>query len=178
MSSPGPSLEKSLQDLSTDARQSFPTPPRVHWFGLVLAGFVVNATGEWLSRRTGLPLLKELLSSEVFLYVWLCVQASFVQKLKPEKATLLTTLTGGTLLLAAFLMQDQQRYKILIGSLAIGGSILLLVDLFRMRRVLEDHYNSVEPYGLSLNSLWLLLFGPLYLQYHLLKIAMWKDKQS
>ena len=187
MSSPGPSLEESLSSLSsTDPsefgtsgmrRSSFPTPPRVHWFGLVLMGGVVNFAGIWLSRRTGIPQVKDIVSSEVFLYFWLLVQASFVQRLKPGRSILFTSLTAGVLFLAAFLLHDQQRFLVLTGFLAIAASLLLLIDLFRMKHALEEHYNGPEPYGLQLNVLLLFFFGPLYLQYHLLKIAQWKDAQ-
>ena len=138
----------------------------------------MNLAGAWMSRRTGIAELKQVVSSEVFLYFWLCVQAAFVQRLKPQQFTLFRTMIAGVLLMAAFLIHDQPRFVAVAALFAISGSILLLIDLFRMRRILEDHYNSVEPYGLSLNGVWLFFLGPIYLQYHLLKIAMWKNKQS
>ena len=138
----------------------------------------MNLAGTWLSRHTGIPQMKDIVSSEVFLYLWLLGQASFVERLEPGKSILFTSLTAGVLFLIAFLLHDQQRFLTLARCLAVGGSILLLVDLFRMKRVLEEHYNGPEPYGLRLNGVWLFFLGPLYLQYHLLKIALWKDKQA
>ena len=64
----------------------------------------------------------------------------------------------------------------LLGNLA--GTIMVWIDLYRMRDALESHYNSVERYGLTMAGPLLFFFGPFYLQYHLRKIALWKEQQS
>jgi hypothetical protein len=52
--------------------------------------------------------------------------------------------------------------------------VFVRVAQFDMRVSLETHYNSVEPFGLQLSPVLLLLFGTYYLQYHFYEIAMMK----
>jgi hypothetical protein len=47
-----------------------------------------------------------------------------------------------------------------------------------MRDSLVHHYNSVEAYGLFMPSILLFLLGPLYLQYHFRRIALWKKQKA
>ncbi|HEY3988610.1 MAG TPA: hypothetical protein VGM02_04870 [Acidobacteriaceae bacterium] len=145
-----------------------------------MIGIGLNFTGEWLSQRTGISWFKDVVSIEVFLFVWAVVQASFVQRLTSSSTISITTGVASVFVTTAALLDkigrlDTDSWAAILGLI---GGLVLWIDLYRMRSVLEDHYNSVEPYGLSVSLFWLLLLGPFYLQYHLRRIALWKDQQS
>jgi hypothetical protein len=179
MSTPGPSLEESLSALSS-GRPNYPAPPRLHWSLIVVGGFVVAIIGGFFSQLTGLRWMELVLSPEVFFLFWILVQATFVQRLDPRTHILLTTTVAtmfllSPILIAIFGWRGAAAWTPL-GTLS--GTVMVWIDLYRMRDALESHYNSVEPYGLTMFGPTLFFFGPFYLQYHLRKIALWKDQQS
>lgn len=178
MSNSGPSLEESLSALS--GKLNYPPPPRLHWTLLVVGSFIVAFTGGALSQLTGLKWMEIIFSPEVFLLFWILVQASFVQRLDPTTHILFTTALATIFLLSpifivTFGWQNAAAWTTL-GTLA--GTIMVWIDLYRMRATLESHYNSAEPYGLTMAGPLLFFFGPFYLQYHLRKIALWKNQQA
>ena len=52
--------------------------------------------------------------------------------------------------------------------------ILAMVAIFRMRRGLLTHYNSVENIQLRLSGVMTFFFNIYYFQHHLSRIARWK----
>ncbi|HZD77017.1 MAG TPA: hypothetical protein VE218_08435 [Acidobacteriaceae bacterium] len=179
MSTPGPSLEESLSALS-NGRVDYPAPPRLHWALILVGSFALAFAGAFLSQLTGLRWIAIVLSPEVFVLSWILVQASFVQRLAPSTHILLTTVLATIFLLSPIFIVNLGWQSaagwMLLGNLA--GTIMVWIDLYRMRDALESHYNSVERYGLTMAGPLLFFFGPFYLQYHLRKIALWKEQQS
>jgi hypothetical protein len=176
----GPSLEESLSELSVDQRKSFPSPPRLHWVVLLLIAFGLDAAGERLGHSIGVSWLNDGMMAEACVVIWATVQASFVWRLIPNTTLFLTTAAAGAFVIASAFLSSIGRLDTDYWAAALGliGYVTLWVDLYRMRSTLERHYNSVEHYGLSMSVFWLFLFGPFYLQYHLRKVALWKDQQS
>jgi hypothetical protein len=180
MSTPGPSLEESLSRLRSPKGTSVPSPPDLHWAALVLIAIVSNVLGGWLNLHgIGSSWIRGVLSAKTTLLVWLLVQASFVQRLSHKKFFFTTV--------AASLLAVVPPLLIRIGWVdAHGGTsflpavaaVVLWMDLFRMRDSLQHHYNSVEAYGLFMPGILLFLWGPIYLQYHFRKIALWKKQQA
>ena len=65
-----------------------------------------------------------------------------------------------------------------------GALILLLLALalvlyvfacFRVKAAMEDYYSNTEPIGLYMAGLMIWVFGSVYIQYHLCRIAKWKE---
>ena len=59
----------------------------------------------------------------------------------------------------------------------LGGGIMWLVAAFNMRSSIEDHFNSAEPIGLSLNGVMTFFFSIYYFQYHFTRINEMKQRQ-
>jgi len=52
-----------------------------------------------------------------------------------------------------------------------------LVAAFNMRSSIEDHFNTAEPIGLSLNGVLTFFFSIYYFQYHFTRINEMKRRQ-
>jgi hypothetical protein len=179
MSNSGPTLEESLAGFPSLHRGPFPVPPRLHWTVLILIGFIVNVAGKWLTfSGIASPWIGNVLSVQSVLFAWLLVQASFVQRLSGS-SFVFTTAAGGFVIAAPVLLIRSRRFDAhgWASLLPLVGAAMLLMDLFRMRSALERHYNAVEPYELSMQGVPLFLLGPIYLQYHLRNIALWKARR-
>ncbi len=55
--------------------------------------------------------------------------------------------------------------------LGIAAWVVKLIARFTMRAELEEHFNTVEPIGLSLSGVMTFFFGGLYFTYHLNRIT-------
>ena len=146
------------------AAEQYPAPPSLHW---------------------GILLLLGVLTCGLFGWVWAFIQAAWVRKVEAEsKALIYYGVSVGLLLLmfaAAFAEGAQGRPGainspvFLLGR--IGGGIMWIVAAFNMRSSIEDHYNSREPIGLSLNGVMTFFFSIYYFQYHFTKINEMKRQQ-
>lgn len=145
-----------------------------------MGGFLVAFAGTFLSQLTGLRWLQIVLSPEIVILSWILAQASFVQRLAPSTHILFTSVLATIFLLSPILIVPLgwQGVAAWTSLMTLAGTVMVWIDLYRMRDVLESHYNSVEPYGLTLAGPLVLFFGPFYLQYHLRKIALWKEQQA
>jgi hypothetical protein len=63
---------------------------------------------------------------------------------------------------------------ILWAGMIVGG-ICAIVGFFNMRKSLVNYYNTVEPMGLRLSGAMTFFFNVVYFQYHLSRIARWKQ---
>jgi hypothetical protein len=160
-----------------------PVPPSLHW---------------------ALVWLLSTVSSGIFLYIWLFVQASFVHKLnRNSKATLLFGLAAGCIggCLFAFVglgvasaaasQQDSgdinagQAFILGLALMFFAGAIALTIaGIFSIRAILQTYYRDVEPIGFShsgqpmglrLSGVMTFFFGVYYIQYHLSRLARWKE---
>ena len=146
------------------AASQYPPPPNLHWGICVLLGVVTCG---------------------VFGWIWAFVQAAWVKKVDPKsKALIYYAVSIGlfTLMFANAFFQglsggagDSASTLFLIGRL--GGGIMWLVSAFHMRSSIEEHFNSQEPIGLSLNGVMTFFFSIYYFQYHFTQINEMKRRQ-
>ena len=143
----------------------YPSPPSLHW---------------------GILLLLGILTCGVFGWVWAFVQAAWVKKVEPEsKALLYYGISVGLLVImigAAFAAGVAGNRDAGSGGLyllcRLAGGIMWLVASFNMRSSIEEHFNSREPIGLSLNGVMTFFFNVYYFQYHFTKINEMKQRQA
>jgi hypothetical protein len=147
------------------AASQYPPPPSLHWGILVLLG---------------------VLTCGIFGWVWAFIQAAWVKKVHPEsKALLYYGISVGLFVLmfgGAFAtgLQGQAagagREPVFL-LFRLGGGIMWLVAAFNMRSSIEDHFNTAEPIGLSLNGVLTFFFSIYYFQYHFTRINEMKRRQ-
>ena len=142
----------------------YSAPPALHWGILVLLG---------------------VLTCGLFGWVWAFIQAAWVKKIDPQsKALLYYGISVGLLVLTvAVEIADGVAYRSGTRNSGIyllcrlAGGIMWLVAAFNMRASIEDHYNSKEPIGLSLNGVMTFFFNIYYFQYHFTRINEMKRRQ-
>jgi hypothetical protein len=59
--------------------------------------------------------------------------------------------------------------------LFFGGVIAYIVGVFKIKAAMEEYYNSTENIGLRLSGGMTFFFSTVYLQFHINKIAKWKQ---
>ncbi len=127
----------------------YPDPPNLHW---------------------GLVLLFSILSCGLFSAVWNLVQAAWMKKVAPQSTALYYYIASLCALAATFFTGVEAAYthssNSTVGAVNLVYYILLLIGRFSLRSSLEQHYNSVEPMGLSLSGVMTFFFGDIYFQYH------------
>jgi GYF domain 2 len=127
----------------------YPDPPNLHW---------------------GLVLLFSILSCGLFSAVWNLVQAAWMKKVAPQSTALYYYIASLCVLAATFFIGVEAAYthssSSTVGAVNLVYYILLLIGRFSLRNSLEQHYNSVEPMGLSLSGVMTFFFGDIYFQYH------------
>ena len=127
----------------------YPDPPNLHW---------------------GLVLLFSILSCGLFSAVWNLVQAAWMKKVAPQSTALYYYVASLCALAATFFTGIEAAYthssNSTVGAVNLVYYILLLIGRFSLRSSLEQHYNSVEPMGLSLSGVMTFFFGDIYFQYH------------
>lgn len=149
----------------TPAVSPYPPPPSLHWGVLILLGVVTCGLFGW---------------------VWACIQAAWVKKVQPEsKGLLLYSLAVGSfvLMFATGAFEGFQGETNTSANAALfllfrlGGAILWIVASFNLRNSIEEHFNSAEPIGLSLNGVMTFFFSIYYFQYHFTQINEMKRRQ-
>jgi hypothetical protein len=137
---------------------SVPLPPRLHW---------------------GLLLLFSVVTLGVVYVVWMFIQAVWVKKIDPRSNAIPLLIAYLVLAVIGQVIADGSEKgsggATAGGLLVLAGTIASIVAAFSMRRSMLDHYNQVEPIGLRLSGALTLFFGALYLQYHMTRIAAWKQ---
>jgi hypothetical protein len=128
----------------------YPDPPNLHW---------------------GLVLLFSIFSCGLFSAVWNLVQAAWMKKVAPQSTALYYYIAGICVLAAICFTSFEVAYthssNSIPGLMNLAYGILTLIGRFSLRSSLEQHYNSVEPMGLSLSGVMTFFFGDIYFQYHL-----------
>ncbi len=140
--------------LSLGLRNSFPSPPRVHWSTLLVTIGGVEALVYWFVPE---PYREFLLNLVIAIWpIYLCL---WIRKIQPSSLSLYWALA----------------------SFATGflfSWLLWIVVIFEIREELVYHYNRKEPIRLKLNLVLSLLFSFLYFQHHLLRIARAKEETT
>jgi hypothetical protein len=146
------------------AVSQYPPPPSLHWGILILLG---------------------VLTCGIFGWVWAFILAAWVKKVQPESKALLyygiavglfVLMFGGAFMAGVQGQAGAGREPVLL-LFRLGGAIMWLVAAFNMRSSIEDHFNSAEPIGLSLNGVMTFFFSIYYFQYHFTRINEMKQRQ-
>jgi len=145
------------------AVSQYPPPPSLHW---------------------GIALLLGVLTCGIFGWVWAFVQAAWVKKVQPESKGLLYYGISIGLLMLVIVVAFSEGAAGRAGAfnspifviLRLGGAIMWLVAAFNMRTSIEEHFNSAEPIGLSLNGVMTFFFSIYYFQYHFTRINEMKQQ--
>ena len=146
----------------------YPPPPNLHW---------------------AICLVLSIVTCGIFSIVWIMVEAVWVKKVQPaSKAVTYFGIVIGLWLLSFVLSisgavssarvgHPDSALQGIQGIIAIGYIIVWIVGAFNMRDSIEEHFNSVEPIGLSLSGVMTFFFSVWYFQYHFTKINEMKRRQ-
>jgi GYF domain 2 len=131
----------------------YPDPPNLHW---------------------GLVLLFSILTCGLFSAGWNLVQAAWMKKVAPQSTAFNYYVAAICVLTAVFFagLEEVHTHSAhsIAGTMNLVYFVLTLIGRFSLRSSLEQHYNSVEPMGLSLGVIMTFFFGDIYFQYHLNEI--------
>jgi hypothetical protein len=155
-----------------------PVPPSLHWLLVALFGVI---------------------SGGLFTVIWIFVQASYAKKIdSSNKASLLygLSITCYVLCIVAVVAAgaagssgdgDASMAALLSGVaivVILVGIVLFHVGTFSIRASLQKYYRNVdpigftqggEPIGIRLSGAMTFFFNVYYIQYHLTRIARWKE---
>ncbi len=143
-------------------------PPNMHW-ALVL---VIS----WVTMG-------------IFGIYWIFNQAGYVKQIDPTSRARKFMVLGllcivgeivGVMLSAFGAAMFNSASLAAVGGLlslvfSLAAIVFMFAAIFGMRRSLIDYFNSVEPIGLRLSGIMTFFFNMLYFQYHLSRIAEWKQ---
>jgi len=146
----------------------YPPPPNLHW---------------------GICVLLSIVTCGIFSVVWIMVEALWVKKVQPaSKAVTYFGIVIGMYVLSFVLSisgavsaartgHTDNSLQGIQGIISLGIAIVWIVGAFNMRDSIEEHFNSVEPIGLSLSGVMTFFFSVWYFQYHFTKINEMKRRQ-
>ena len=143
------------------AVDAIPLPPNLHW-GIVLL----------------LSILARLWFGFIlFNFVWTMILANWSRKLNGNNNTmiLVAMYPAGFIAGVFALIMNPESGAAISGLLILAGFIIYVVGVFKIRAAMEEYYNSTENIGLKLSGAMTFFFSIIYLQYHVNKIAKWKQ---
>jgi hypothetical protein len=132
-----------------------------------------------------LVLLFDVLSCTLFRWVWNLILAAWLKRVQPSSKAILYYSAAVVLACCQFAVSHHTRVVFQPGVhwwvsyymghpvrnlLSIATWVVYLIARFTMRAELEQHFNTVEPVGLSLSGVMTFFFGGLYFQYHINRI--------
>ena len=154
------------QVLAAPPQDLVPLPPNIPWVVVLLALIV----GQFLG-----------LLSILFITIWSIVLANWARRLvKNNTALVLVAMypagfIAGILAVAAGIGGHNDAFTA-FGFVFIGaGVIAYYVGIFKIRSAMEDYYNSKENIALTLSGVMTFFFSIIYFQYHINRIAKWKQ---
>jgi hypothetical protein len=167
--SAAPPAEPKLSIETPDLHSSQPAPSIAVEAGIPLGFVKLPPNLHW-----GWVLAIEALTRGSFQLVWGLIQANWARKLSGKNTPMvLSTIHTASMLLGAVAMALDEGG---IGGLLIFVAIICrIASVFSIRHAMEDYYNSVENIGLSMGGGMTFFFGVIYIQYHINRIARWKN---
>ena len=136
------------------APASVSVPPGLHW---------------------GLVLLFTLLTFGLFGWVWLFIQQNWIRRIAPETQTTGVAYIIGYIVFAVVAnVANFTDHPGLAFAFMLTGWVLAILWVLGSGNAMRRYYNQVEPIGLRLSTPMLVIFGTLYLQHHMSRIATWK----
>lgn len=146
--------------------EAVPLPPNLHWLVLLL-----------------LIVISQKLSvlGVIFLWIWAIAITNWARRLNGSNTALilaaiypLGAFCGGIAIGIGKATRNSAFQ--FIGLLLIVGAIIgYIIAIFKVRSAMEEYYNSKENIALTLSGVMTFLFGYIYIQYHINRIAKWKQ---
>ncbi len=145
-------------NISTDLNPTpgpdrIPAPPELHW--LAVLGLTIVTFG-------------------LFLYIWCIVLGVWANKAQRSPVTLLLYLAGIILLIAEVAYTagaTAGSFESSMGSLIrLAGAAPLIFANFRVKDLIIDYSTSVAGPWVSLNGVFVFLFGPIYLPFKITEV--------
>lgn len=167
---------------SAPAAPAPPVAPAAAW-GAPTPGYMAMPVPP-PSLHWALVLLFGVLTLGIFSYIWAFVQSNWVRKIDAQsRATtyyvlwLLFGVVGAFFRTAGSVRGGDEGVALAKFSvlLSLVGAVFLIVGAFNIRRSLEAYYNNVEPIHLWMSGVMTFFFNILYIQYHLTRIAKWRQ---
>jgi hypothetical protein len=147
------------QTAAVPAPETVPLPPNLHW--------------GWL-------LVIEVLTRQIFNFIWVFVLANWARKLSSDNTSLVLVAMYPAGFLAGILAMGFGGFAGATSMEGLGmvfiiaGLIAYIVGVFKIKAAMEDYYNTRERIMLQLSAPMTFFFSSIYLQYHVNRIARWK----
>ncbi len=120
-------------------------PPSLHWAIVVVLGIVTFG---------------------IFWIIWIFIQAGWIRKVVPESRAIFFLLGYFVAIIAGIGFGNNP-----VGLLLrLGGFVVYIIGIFKMRSDIEDYYATLNPSGLSLSGVMTFFFNTAYFQYHMPEI--------
>jgi len=154
------------QVLAAPPPNLIPLPPNLHW-GVVLAIMIVG-------RLVNLVLI-------LFTWVWSLILANWARKLVNNNIAMVLVamypagFVAGIFAIGAGTAAGNQAFLALGIVFILAGVVAYVVGIFKIRAAMEEYYNSTENIALTLSGAMTFFFSIIYLQYHINRIAKWKQ---
>ena len=138
------------------AVQTVPLPVNIHWAVL---------------------LLLEIVTLNIFNFAWALYLANWARKLDGDNKTLvlIAMYPAGFIAAVIAVLNGSQPIG---GLLRLAGLVAYVIGIFGIKAAMENYYNSVERYGLTLSGGMTFFFSTIYFQYHINEIAKWKKSSG
>jgi len=127
---------------------SAPKPPSLHW-GVVLVLYIATLG--------------------LFGLIWAFVQAAFARKADPESKAMIYLAIAVALYVADVVLTLQQSS--VANMVGLAGGVCFLIAMYSIRDSIDLFYIQVVGTRVGLNGILVFFLGPIYLQYHLYKLA-------
>ena len=137
--------------------ENIPRPPGLHWT---------------------LVLLLTVFTAGLFVDVWMIVQALWARKINPESSALALYFAGIAASVMGALLNGHPQIKGVGGILLLAAIVLITVASFSVRDSLGQYITSVTGKPTYLSGVMTILFGPIYLQYHMNKVRSFERHHS
>ena len=154
------------QVLATPPQDLVPLPPNMPWVVVLL----ILIVGQFLG-----------LLSVLFITVWSIILANWARRLVSNNSALVLVgmypagFIAGVLAIGAGTATRNQGITALGFLFILAGLVAYVVGIFKIRAAMEDYYNSKENIALTLSGVMTFFFSIIYLQYHINRIAKWKQ---
>lgn len=130
------------------AMASAPKPPSLHW-SVVLVLYIATLG--------------------LFGLVWAFVQAAFARKADPESKAMIYLAIAVALYVADVVLTMQ--HSSVAGIVGLAGGVFFLITMYSIRDSIDLFYIQVVGTREGLSGILVFFLGPIYLQYHLCKLA-------
>jgi hypothetical protein len=164
---PMPALAPAGGASTVPAQELVPLPPNLHWAVLLVILAIVRVLQSMLAL--------------LFSWVWALILANWARKLSGNnKAMVLVAMypagfVAGILAIGFGTNSHEPGFSALGGVFILAGAIAYILGIFKIRAAMEEYYNSRENIALTLSGVMTFFFSTIYLQYHVNRIARWKQ---